>query len=107
MAQRTIVQLTDDIDGSEATRTIDFAFYGTSYEIDLNDKNFKKFDEAIRPYMEKARKTSGRRSSGRSTSSASKQDLGAIREWARANGHKVSERGRISQEVQDAYKAAH
>jgi len=30
-----------------------------------------------------------------------------VREWARANGHQVSDRGRISAEVQDAYDKAH
>ena len=31
---------------------------------------------------------------------------GAIREWARANGHTVSERGRIKADVVQAYQAA-
>ena len=30
-------------------------------------------------------------------------ETAAIREWAKANGHKVSDRGRIHQDVQDAY----
>jgi hypothetical protein len=30
-----------------------------------------------------------------------------VREWAAANGHDVSSRGRISQAVRDAYDAAH
>ncbi|MFD8888866.1 histone-like nucleoid-structuring protein Lsr2 [Streptomyces erythrochromogenes] len=29
-----------------------------------------------------------------------------IREWAKENGHKVNERGRISTEVREAYEAA-
>ena len=33
--------------------------------------------------------------------------LGAVREWARANGHTVSDRGRISADVQAAYDKAH
>ena len=36
-----------------------------------------------------------------------KGDLGAVREWARANGHTVSDRGRISADVQAAYDKAH
>jgi hypothetical protein len=30
-----------------------------------------------------------------------------VREWAREHGYKVSDRGRISAEVQQAYAAAH
>ncbi len=30
-------------------------------------------------------------------------ETAAIREWAKANDHKVSDRGRIHQDVQDAY----
>jgi hypothetical protein len=32
---------------------------------------------------------------------------GAIRDWARKNGHAVSDRGRIPASVVDAYEAAH
>ncbi|WXF92934.1 histone-like nucleoid-structuring protein Lsr2 [Curtobacterium flaccumfaciens pv. flaccumfaciens] len=35
------------------------------------------------------------------------EELAKIREWARANGHEVSSRGRISQAVREAYDAAH
>jgi hypothetical protein len=30
-----------------------------------------------------------------------------MREWAKKNGHEVSDRGRLQQEVIDAYLAAH
>lgn len=36
-----------------------------------------------------------------------KDDLQAIRSWGRAHGHKVSDRGRISAELSEAYAAAH
>jgi hypothetical protein len=39
--------------------------------------------------------------------SARSQQTGAIREWVRASGRKVSERWRIPQSVIDAYNAAH
>ena len=39
-----------------------------------------------------------------STSKAQRQDTGQIREWAAANGFKVSARGRISAEVMEAYR---
>ena len=36
-----------------------------------------------------------------------RRNLSDIREWARKNGYKVSDRGRISSEVQAAYDKAH
>ena len=110
MAQRTVVMLTDDIDGGEASETVTFAIDGVSYEIDLNVKNASALRGAIAPYIGAARRSgrgarvggAGRRGRGGRTT-----DIGAIREWARANGHQVSDRGRISATVQDAYDTAH
>ena len=109
MASRTITTLTDDIDGSEAAETVVFVFKGTQYEIDLSQKNLDKMVKALKPYTAAARKSGGRRSGiGRTTSrGADKDQLTKIREWARANGHQVSDRGRVSAAVQEAYHAAH
>lgn len=111
--------LVDDLDGKplpEDTKTTKFTLGGTRYEIDLSAANAKKLDKAltdVRKFVEVARPTGaapgrrrGRNSSRTSTSEASK-DLGKVREWARANGHEVSDRGRIAQDIQDAYDAAH
>jgi hypothetical protein len=37
---------------------------------------------------------------------SNRDQTAAIRGWARANGHQVSDRGRISKSVMDAYQAA-
>ncbi|MBT1610201.1 histone-like nucleoid-structuring protein Lsr2 [Curtobacterium poinsettiae] len=116
MAQKVTVQLVDDLDDSPITtgegRTVEFAFDGSSYEIDLSNDNVDKFREAISDYVAAARKVSGRRTGGGSTpKSAPKrgnsEELGKIREWAKENGYEVSSRGRISTQVQEAYAAAH
>ena len=108
MAQKTIVTLLDDIDGSEATTTLSFAFDGKSYVIDLNDKNAAAFEKAIEPYLSAARRTTpGAPSRGRRRADAGGPSANDIRAWAKENGLTVSERGRISQEVRDAYNAAH
>lgn len=107
MAQRVSIVLEDDIDGSDADETVTFALDGTTYEIDLSAKNAAKLRDALAPYIGHARRTAGRRSSGRSSSRSSKKDVADVRAWARANGYKVSERGRISAEVQAAYDKAH
>lgn len=110
MAQRIKVTLVDDIDGSEAAETVTFALDGVSYEIDLTDANATKLRGALAPWVGSARRA-GRRSattSGRrGARSSSREELAEIRNWARANGHKVSDRGRISQDVRDAYTKAH
>ncbi|WP_414690405.1 histone-like nucleoid-structuring protein Lsr2 [Nocardioides sp.] len=102
------IVLEDDLDGSEATQTVSFALDGTSYEIDLNDKNAAALRDALATYVGHARKVSGSRRGRRSSAaSAGGHPAKEIREWARANGHKVPERGRIPSDVREAFEAAH
>ncbi len=109
MAQRVNIVLEDDIDGSDADETVTFALDGVSYEIDLNGKNAAALRDALAPYVGHARRSGGRRAGGRPSAGrgSAKRDLGDVREWARSNGHQVSDRGRISAEVQAAYDKAH
>jgi hypothetical protein len=108
MAQKVNIVLVDDIDGSDATQTIAFGLDGASYEIDLNDKNAAKLRDALATYIGHARKVGGRRtrsaSKAAATSGASAKE---VREWARANGYDVPDRGRIPSDVRTAYDAAH
>lgn len=110
MAQKVNIVLVDDLDGTEATETVSFGLDGTTYEIDLNDANAASLREALSGYVGHARKVTGggrrtrRSSSGSSSSSSNTKD---VREWAKAQGMEVSERGRISADVQQAYDAAH
>ena len=67
MAQQTIVTLTDDIDGSEATETVSFGLDGRTYEIDLNEANAEDPREVLAPYVVAAR-PADRRGTGRATS---------------------------------------
>lgn len=59
MAQRVVVTLSDDIDGSEAAETIAFGLDGKSYEIDLNPANAKKLRKVLEPYLEAAASNRG------------------------------------------------
>ena len=101
----TIVTLTDDIDGGKADRTVAFTVNGVRYEIDLNKKNVNAFDKALAPYIANARKAKSARSRTAPAAKSSRRDLAAIREWARADGRTVSDRGRIPAEIIDAYEA--
>jgi hypothetical protein len=108
MSSRTVVELTDDIDGSPADETVTFTIQGSTYEIDLSKRNLDKLVKAMEPYTTHGRKSGGRRSgTGRSTGKGSdKVQLKAMREWGSANGYKVSSRGRVSADLQNAYHAA-
>lgn len=106
MAKRMHVVLEDDLDGSEATQSLSFTMDGVEYEIDVNDEHAAQLREAFAPWVGAARRVGGRKNT-RSATSSTKGELVQIREWARAQGMQVSERGRISTEVRDAYAAAH
>ena len=111
MAQKIHIVLEDDLDGSEATETVTFGLDGTTYEIDLNDKNAAALRDALAPYLGHGRKVGAapRRAGGRKSAAAAGGGPSAreIRDWARENGHDVPERGRVSAEVRSAYDAAH
>ena len=108
MAQKVHIVLEDDIDGSEADETVSFALDGTSYEIDLNAANAAKLRDALAPYVGHGRKVGAAPRRGRkSAASGSGPSAKEIRDWARANGHEVPDRGRVSAEVREAYEAAH
>ncbi len=109
MARETITRLVDDIDGSDADRTVVFAFDGDTYEIDLSERNRERLLEALAPYVEVARRT--RRAPGVRVARAARRggqraELAAVRTWAAANGHLVAERGRIPAAIIEAYHAA-
>lgn len=108
MAQRVQVLLVDDIDGAAAAETVSFSLDGVSYEIDLTASNAKKLRGDLATWVEHARRSGGRKSSRRAAtgSGVRRGDLSAVREWARNNGHNVSDRGRVSAEVLAAYDKA-
>lgn len=103
MARRTIV--VDDIDGSEDAREVTFALDGETWRIDLSAENRQLLREALGEYIESAVKVGGTRVS-RSSSAAATFDLADVREWARANGYEVSDRGRIPKRILEAYEEA-
>lgn len=108
MAQRVNIVLVDDLDGTAADESVTFGLDGTTYEIDLTGANAASLREALSTYVEHARKVTGGTRRGRKTSSAaSTSNTKAVREWAKSKGLEVSERGRISADVQQAYDAAH
>lgn len=113
MAQKIQVLLVDDLDGGTADETVSFGLDGTSYEIDLSADNAQKLRDALSLYVGHARRSgrgggrpAGGARGGRASARVDREQTQAIREWARSNGHKVSERGRIPAAVLEAYNSA-
>lgn len=110
VAKQELVQFIDDLDGSVGdVETVTFGLDGAEYEIDLNAANSSALRDELAAFVAHARRTGGRVKRGTSTvassSAAMREENAAIREWARANGHDVSERGRIPGQVIEAYRS--
>lgn len=115
MAQRTTVVMVDDLDGTESddVQTVGFGLDGVTYEIDLSADNAKELRESLADFITNGRKIGKfgkplvRVAGGVGGSGRSKEQLQAIRDWAKANGHAVSDRGRIPADVLAEFDAAH
>jgi hypothetical protein len=105
--RKTVVVLEDDLDGSEASETLNFSVDGAEYEIDLNADHANELRSALSRYTNVARKvTSGRGRPAARKSSGAGTDAKAIRMWAIDNGLQVNTRGRIQADIVEKYLAA-
>jgi Lsr2 len=112
MAQKTIVELVDDLDGSQASESISFGLDGVEYTIDLSEANASKLRGQLAGFVEKAQRVGGRKQRGGTAKTAvraggDRAQNQAIREWARSQGEKISDRGRIPAELVAKFQAAH
>jgi uncharacterized membrane protein len=100
----------DDLDGGDADETVQFAVDGASYEIDLSTANASKLRDALAKYVGAGRKVSARggaRTRGRAAATRSSGgNTAKVREWARANGYEISDRGRVPANILTAYEQA-
>jgi hypothetical protein len=114
MAQKVIVELVDDLDGtaSDDISTVSFSLDGADYEIDLTEANAEDLRNTLEEYVAAARRTGGRIKRGTGTGkpaarpAADREQTKAIREWARQNGFDLADRGRIPANVLSAYEEA-
>lgn len=115
MAQRTILELVDDLDGGKADETVIFALDGVEFEIDLSSENAARLRDTFAEYVGHARRTGGRKQRGAgpakaiaaATSGNGKPDAQAVRDWARSQGENVAERGRVPQAIMVRFQEAH
>ena len=109
MAQKVQTLFIDDLDGSEAEGTVRFGLDGAEYEIDLNTGHAQALRDALARYVGAARRAGGgtRRParSGR-RARADGVDSTEVREWAKAQGIEVKDRGRVPAELMVKFKAA-
>jgi Lsr2 len=111
VAQKVLVEILDDIDGSSAAQTVQFGLDGVTYEIDLSDGNASALRDELARYIAAGRRIGGRKvrvATGQSTttSTTDRERNQQIRAWANENGYEVSERGRLSSEVIAAFEQA-
>ncbi|HZA75012.1 MAG TPA: histone-like nucleoid-structuring protein Lsr2 [Acidimicrobiales bacterium] len=116
MAKTTRVVLTCDLHGdrTEAVTTIRMDNGTVRYELDLCQSHFDELTGAGRR-LEPRRRTGGGSSATKAANktAAAKtrrrrrgvRDTAAMREWARAHGYSVSERGRIPRHIVEAFTA--
>lgn len=111
MAQKVQTLFIDDLDGSEAEGTVRFGLDGTDYEIDLSAAHAEALRKALEPYVSAARRAPGSAArrpgrSGRRAGGGAGSDSTAVREWAKAQGIEVKDRGRVPAELVVKFKAA-
>lgn len=109
MAQQVIVQLVDDLDGTQSDdiSTVTFGLDGVAYEIDLSEANADNLRKSLGEFVAQARRTGGRIKRSAPAAADRHEQAQAIREWARRNGHEVSNRGRMPASLIEAFEAAH
>jgi Lsr2 len=109
MAQKVQTIFIDDLDGTEADGTVRFGLDGTEYEIDLNAEHAQQLHEALARYVGAARRASG--NARRPARTGRRPQPGGpntteVREWAKAQGIDVKDRGRVPAELIVKFRAA-
>lgn len=110
MAQQTIFELVDDLDGSPAEETVSFAIDGVEFVIDLSTENAARLRDTLAEFVGHSRRTGGRKQRGAvavAQNGNGKPAGQAVREWARSQGEAVAERGRIPQALVMRFQEAH
>ena len=101
MAEMTI--RVSDLSGEQGAETFTYEVDGVKYAIDLTGPEAETVRAQFASLIEKSKRIGGRRPA---TKSGSQSQTAAIREWAIQAGIEVPKKGRVAQEVKDAYHAA-
>jgi hypothetical protein len=110
MAQKIQTLFIDDLDGGEAEGTVRFGLDGAEYEIDLSATHAAELRKSLGLYIGAARKVSG--ASRRRGHTAGRRNASGgpspseVREWAKAQGIEVRDRGRVPSDLVVKFQAA-
>jgi hypothetical protein len=112
MAQKTVVELIDDLDGSPADETVTFALDGKELQLDLSADHASKLREIMAPYIAAGRRAgsssrhqgTARRPEGPARPSSSRDHAQRMRDWLRQQGEKIADRGRIPTHLVEKYE---
>jgi len=119
VARKVVVQLTCDAcdDEAGAAESVVLSYEGQDYGFELCANHLNEYQGSMRRWVQLGRPVDTVRASGGANGRAAarssildrrparrdREQVGAIREWARANGHQVSDHGRIPRTIEDAY----
>jgi Lsr2 len=109
VAQKIQTLLIDDLDGSAAEGSVRSGLDGTGYEIDLNAGHATELRDALARYVNAARRVSGsarKPARGSRRGPAGGLNTAEVREWARAQGIEVKDRGRVPADLMVKFKSA-
>jgi len=107
MSQKIRVEVVDDLDGSSpAAETIQFAYEGRRFEIDLSQANAASFRAMMSEYADRARRAH-LRPARRPRTGSDRRSAAEVRQWALAQGISVSSAGRIPTRITQAYDESH
>jgi hypothetical protein len=109
MAQKIQTLFVDDLDGSEAEGTVRFGLDGANYEIDLSTIHAEELRKVLAPYTRAGRKVAGagrRAARGQGKAAANGFSTNEVRDWAKANGIEIKDRGRVPADVVTKFRAA-
>jgi hypothetical protein len=117
MAQKVLLVCDLHDDDTPGSETISFCLDDGTYEIDVCAEHADELRDAFAPYVGAARRAGGRaappaRGRGRAQRGGGgggpdRQRTADIRTWAKEQGLKVSERGRIPATIIQQFEAAH
>jgi len=109
MAQKIQTLFIDDLDGGEAEGTVSFGLDGAHYEIDLSAVHAEELRSMLAPYAKAGRKVTGaarRPARNQGKAAANGFSTNEIRDWAKANGLEIKDRGRVPADVVTKFRAA-
>jgi hypothetical protein len=107
----------EETDPAEPRQTVRFGLDGQEYEVDLSEESAAELRETVRRYIAAGRRagrpagaprtarTPARTARTARGTTADDADPAAVRAWARAHGHRISDRGPIPARVRQAYDA--